>query len=116
MKPPENSFAAQTERGKTHFQKHCTSCHGEDGTGLAMESFKVQPADLTKIKARRGVSKFPVKQIARMIDGRQLVEAHGPRDMPVWGKVFTESENLDDEQLKGKLGELIAYLMKIQEG
>jgi len=35
--------------------------------------------------------------------------------MPIWGKVFSEEEMLDDAQVKAKLGEIVAYLMSIQE-
>ena len=52
--------------------------------------------------------------VASMIDGRKMAKSHGSRDMPVWGEVFSKQENLTEDQIKGKLAEIIAYLMLIQ--
>lgn len=114
-KPPENSKWAQSEKGKVHFQKYCTSCHGEDGKGLVIDSLSTQPADLTRIVSSTKNGVFPILNVANMIDGRRRVKSHGPRDMPIWGEKFSEEEFLDEDQIKGKLAEIIAYLMSIQE-
>jgi len=45
------------------------------------------PADLTRIAARRGGS-FPDGEVARFVDGRFDLPAHGTREMPVWGERF----------------------------
>lgn len=105
---------AQAALGKEHFQMHCVGCHGPDGKGGTMITSDVQPADLTTIMTRRGVEEFPVMEIARMIDGRNRVEAHGTATMPIWGEVFTSGELLNEEQVEGKLEEIIAYLVSIQ--
>ena len=115
QKPPKNSRAAQASKGKAHFQKYCTSCHGEDGKGLIIDTMSIQPSDLTQINTMRRTNEFPILEIANMIDGRRMSKYHGPRDMPVWGEKFAEEEYLNETQIKGKLGELIAYLMSIQE-
>lgn len=114
--PPENSKFAQTQRGKAHYLNYCSDCHGENGKGLKIDSLEKQPADLTIIQARRREDAFPILEVARIIDGRKMAEAHGSRKMPVWGEVFSEDEHLDETQIKGKLGEIIAYLMSIQGG
>lgn len=50
------------------------------------------PADLTVLtKKNNGV--FPFNSVYEVIDGRQLVIAHGTRDMPIWGDRFTPSPN-----------------------
>ena len=113
--PPKGSFAAQSARGKVHFMKYCSSCHGEDGRGLTIDTLNQQPADLTQISKSYRTSKFPILEIAHMIDGRQMPNAHGDRQMPVWGEVFSEQEHLDEDQIKGKLAEIISYLMILQE-
>lgn len=114
--PPENSKMAQKERGRALFEKYCFSCHGNNGDGAVADTLKTRPMDLTKIVKRRNVKSFPVQEIAKYIDGRHEVEAHGPREMPVWGNDLKDLENLNSEkELRGKLGELIAYLMSIQE-
>jgi len=115
QKPPTNSLVAQAERGKIHFMEYCSPCHGEDAKGLIIDTINDRPADLTRIMFKRKVSEFPVMEIAQFIDGRNMVKAHGTRAMPIWGEVFSTQEHLDETQIKGKMGELIAYLMRIQE-
>lgn len=112
--PPKNSLEAQAELGKVHFQMHCMGCHGPDGKGGTMLSQDVQPADLTTIQARRSVDEFPVMEIARLIDGRNRVEAHGTTTMPIWGEVFTSGEMMNEDAIEGKMEEIIAYLITIQ--
>ncbi len=77
--------------GRELFGFYCASCHGGDGTGNGpvASALNTRPADLTRIAARRsGI--FPAGEIAEYIDGRRDVAAHGPRDMPVWGRVLAE--------------------------
>lgn len=113
--PPENSLWAQGQKGKVHFQKYCVSCHGEDGTGLVIDSLFTQPADLTKITASNKSGAFPLLYVANKIDGRKMANAHGSRAMPIWGEVFSKEELLEESQIRGKLAEIIAYLMSIQQ-
>ncbi len=113
--PPKGSRAAQAKIGKEHYMNYCSSCHGEDGKGLKMDDLTRQPFDLTRIVLDRKMTEFPILEIANIIDGRKMVEAHGSRDMPIWGEVFSEGEYLKEEEIKGRLAEIIAYLMSIQE-
>ena len=85
------------------------------GDGVEASKLEVKPPDLTKITYRRRAKNFPIADIARFIDGRQFAKSHGDREMPIWGKVFTEQENMDSDQLKGTLGDIIGYLISIQE-
>jgi len=112
--PPKNTRAAQAIKGKVHFQKYCVQCHGEDGKGLIIDSLSTKPANLTRITSSRRKVEFPVLQIANIIDGRKMAKSHGTRQMPIWGEVFSDQEYLDESQIKGKLAEIIAYLMSIQ--
>ena len=114
--PPENSRPAQVERGKAHYMEYCSACHGQDGKGIVIDSLQKQPADLTRLTRSYGVKEFPILPVARSIDGRKLSKAHKDRDMPLWGDVFAQEELMDESQIKGRLAELIAYLMTIQEG
>ena len=54
-------------------------------------------------------------QVARFIDGRAEVKAHGPRDMPVWGECFY-AETHDESAVQARIAELVAYLQSIQTG
>ena len=113
-KPPEGSRAAQAQLGKEHYMKYCSSCHGKNAKGVQVDSLAVMPPDLTRIQARRKTGEFPVLYVARKIDGRTMPDAHGSRQMPVWGEVFSEEEYLSEAEISGKLAEIIAYLINIQ--
>jgi tetratricopeptide (TPR) repeat protein len=114
-RPPDPMLA---EIGAPYFQSYCASCHGMDarGSGPAATSLRTPPADLTRIAARRG-GKFPEGEIAQFIDGRFSLEAHGTREMPVWGEVFTRSiPDADSAESisRGKVLVLLEYLRSIQ--
>jgi mono/diheme cytochrome c family protein len=107
------------ELGETVFRSYCASCHGLDarGNGPAASALSVPPANLRRISARRGGT-FPDAEIARKIDGRFDIDAHGTREMPVWGTVFAadipEGE-VAESVTRGRLAVLIEYLKAIQE-
>lgn len=114
--PPKNTRAAQAVAGKALFIEQCAGCHGGEGVVVEkslVDSLTAIPPDLARINKRRGVREFPVAEIARIIDGRILTQVHGPREMPVWGQVY-EDEGMEEGEIKGKKGELIAYLMSLQ--
>lgn len=49
--------------------------------------------DLTALaKNNNGV--FPFDRVYQIIDGRREVLAHGPRDMPVWGRNFNMQSSI----------------------
>lgn len=112
--PPKNSRAAQAMRGKAFFMENCTGCHGPNANKELVATLESPPRDLAKIMKRRRTSTFPIVEIASYIDGRRVLKHH-KRDMPAWGKYFEDEEKLTDHEIKGKMGELIAYLMTIQE-
>ena len=105
----------QAQRGKVIFDKYCVSCHGAHGDGIGASNLETKPADLTTIVARRRLKKFPVAEIARYIDGRQFIASHGSREMPIWGDIFSKENDGSEGDLQGKMAELVAYLMSIQE-
>jgi hypothetical protein len=47
-------------------------------------TFLKRPADITQL-AKKNNGVFPVSRVYEIIDGRQEVATHGPRDMPIWG-------------------------------
>ena len=82
--------AQQLDAGRTEYQAHCAACHGIDGkgNGPASDELKTHPADLTMLaKNNNGV--FPYKAITEVIDGRKAFNAHGTREMPIWGHQLT---------------------------
>ena len=55
---------------------------------------RVPVPDLTRIAARHG-GKFPDNWVYRVIDGRESLLSHGPRDMPVWGVELWREQGAD---------------------
>lgn len=76
-------------------------------------SITTPPANLRRLSERYG-NPLPEAQIARFIDGRADVKAHGPRDMPVWGDRFYQEFGGGERQVKRRIAELVAYLQSIQ--
>ena len=115
----ESTSAQLVKSGKEEFHRYCISCHGMDarGTGPASGALKASPADLTEIVKRRGGGEFPVEEISGKIDGRANLPAHGTREMPIWGRDFSEKlgdKSLGEEVATGKVTVLIEYLKSIQ--
>jgi mono/diheme cytochrome c family protein len=76
---------------KAMFDSYCASCHGKDakGTGPAAKALVKAPADLTTIAKRNGGT-FPDVKVKRFIEGADEINAHGSRDMPIWGSLFRD--------------------------
>jgi mono/diheme cytochrome c family protein len=107
------------ELGQPVFERHCVSCHGAEGRGDGPVASVLHPppADLTTIAARRGGS-FPGGEIARFIDGRFSIPAHGPRAMPVWGQRFgadIPEADIGESITRGRIATLVEYLKSIQQ-
>lgn len=105
--------------GENQFQQYCSSCHGMDarGKGPTAVALVKAPANLRTIAQRRGGT-FPEDEILGLIDGRNEISAHGNREMPVWGRAFSEAVgggSLGEEYSSGKFKVLIEYLKAIQE-
>ena len=104
--------------GESVFLRHCAVCHGESGRGdgPAAGALRVAPADLTRIATRRGGS-FPEGEIARFVDGRFTVVAHGTREMPIWGQRLGEQipdAGVSEEVVRGQISVVVEYLKSIQ--
>ena len=117
--------------GKSEFQSSCAPCHGVDakGKGPFSAQLKVPPADLT-VLARKNNGVLPLNAIYEIIDGRKVIEAHGTREMPIWGRQYTQ-ETLSvylspdalhndfafnpDDVVRTRILSLIDYLNRIQE-
>jgi hypothetical protein len=75
------------------------------------------PPDLRYLGERYGMP-LPTGTIARFIDGRQYVAAHGPRDMPVWGRRFYDvwkAKQSSEGDLQVQIRDIMHYLNTIQE-
>jgi len=105
--------------GKELYGRFCASCHGTTGRGdgPVAGAFKVEVPDLTLI-ARRAQGVYPRDRIAKIIDGRYILGAHGSRTMPVWGEDLSRLEvgNPDAERstrlIIGRLADYVWLLQK----
>ncbi len=108
--------------GKKEYEHSCLLCHGKNakGNGLYVAVLAEKPADLTKLKIKNyGV--FPYKKLYNIIDGREEIESHGTRVMPIWGNSLRSERWLDinpryaETQVRGRIFEILLYLETIQE-
>lgn len=120
------SFAAEKsdriDRGKKEYDAKCAICHGSaaKGDGPYREFISKIP-DLTVLaKNNKGV--FPINRVYEVVDGRQVVKAHGTRDMPIWGREYSiaaveQYRDVDYDQeafVRTRILSLIDYLYRIQ--
>ena len=111
----ERPDPAAAAKGKLIYQRYCTSCHGSEGRGngpLAAE-LRTAPTDLTRL-AEKNTGRFPVELVARSIDGRRTVRAHGAPDMPVWGEIFPRTGGTDSPSVDSAVGRITQYVWSIQ--
>jgi mono/diheme cytochrome c family protein len=100
--------------GAATFGAYCTVCHGPagKGDGPAAKVLTTPPADLTQISKRHG-GKYPAASVRMSIIGDTALPAHGTRDMPMWGPVFSHTEGDATSMLR--LRNLVGYLESFQE-
>jgi mono/diheme cytochrome c family protein len=116
---PRGADPVLAEVGQPIFQRYCAACHGIGGRGdgPSASALRKPPADLTAIAKRRG-GEFPAGEIARFIDGRFDLPAHGSREMPVWGERFGSDipdAGLGESVARGNIASLVEYLKSIQQ-
>jgi mono/diheme cytochrome c family protein len=103
--------------GERVFATHCASCHGTmgEGDGPVAPAISVAVPNLRALNQRYGGA-FPADEVARYIDGRDLPDAHGERQMPVWGDVFEATENIVSgaEAPATRIAALLEHLRAIQ--
>ncbi len=105
--------------GQELFTRFCSSCHGADGRGdgPVTPALRTAPPDLTRIAARHGGT-FPDDAVYRAIDGRDIVIAHGPREMPVWGHELWREQGAEVSaglKTQAAIERLVEWLRSIQQ-
>ena len=108
--------------GKIEYESNCAGCHGDNGKGGPFADYlKVAPPDLSQLSKRNG-GVFPFERVYKVIDGRQEVKGHGPRDMPIWGRDYQLKAGGDyvdvgydpEAYVRGRILALIDYLNRLQ--
>lgn len=117
---PTPAPAGEGGPGRILYLTHCQGCHGLEGRGdgPAAASLRTRPTDLTRLWQRYGTP-LDRARLTAYIDGRGLLEVHGPREMPVWGDEFFEdapplTPNLVEGAKQHLISVLVEYLETIQ--
>jgi mono/diheme cytochrome c family protein len=110
--------AEDATEGRVLYTRYCGACHGvaADGNGPIASVLRRPPTDLRHLGARYGT--LASDEIARFIDGRNAVTAHGPREMPVWGERFAAPEPEATGRapaIDARIRRVVNYLRTIQE-
>jgi mono/diheme cytochrome c family protein len=109
--------------GKYEYDAHCAACHGLSGKGdgpfaQLLKSGTVVPNVTELSKKNNGV--FPFARVFETIDGTVPIMAHGPTDMPIWGreykvKSYYLNPNYDPEAfVRAKILALTEYVYRLQ--
>ena len=119
-------FAQQTkpDMGKREFEANCASCHGLDGKGNGPlgNLLRVGPPDLTQL-AKKNQGMLPMNRLYEVIEGG-TVPAHGPREMPIWGREYRidDAEHLREARgnydsaalVRARILLLLEYINRLQ--
>lgn len=111
--------AEDTAEGRVIYMRYCGACHGiaADGNGPIAPVLRRSPTDLRRLGGRYGTP-LSSDAVARFVDGRAAVTAHGPRDMPVWGERFAAPEPEASGRtppIDPRIRRVVDYLRTIQE-
>ena len=103
---------------KSLFRSLCASCHGltGDGDGPVADALKFKMKPFSKLAARND-GEFPRYRVEQIIDGREDVNAHGSRLMPVWGTYYREKHQGSgaDESARTIINFLVQYIEAMQQ-
>jgi mono/diheme cytochrome c family protein len=101
--------------GSEMYRTYCAVCHGPDGkgNGPAAPAMKVPPTDLTQLSRKNGGT-FPDMRVSSIIQGDNVLAAHGSREMPMWGDVFRGVQR-DEAMVKLRVHNLTQYVASLQQ-
>ena len=99
--------------GKGTYDAYCAVCHGRDGKGHgpAAPALKGPLPDLTRLAAPSG--QFKSVDVLEVVTGVRRPTAHGTREMPMWGPVFTSVEKQEVSKLR--IYNLAKYIESMQQ-
>jgi mono/diheme cytochrome c family protein len=117
--------ADKLDVGKMQYDVSCAVCHGSAGKGDGpLKSQLVSHVTDLTVLAKNNKGVFPFDRVYQVIDGRQEVKAHGPREMPVWGRAFSMQTSIFFENYppydiesnaRSRILSLTEYLYRLQE-
>jgi mono/diheme cytochrome c family protein len=105
--------------GRVLYARYCAACHGleADGRGPVASVLVRPPTDLRWLGDRYG-RPLDAGRLARWVDGREEVAAHGPRTMPVWGERFAApapEESGRPPAIDPRIRKMVEYLQTLQQ-
>jgi len=106
--------ATSAASGEKMYISYCAVCHGTDGkgNGPAAPALKDPVPDLTTLAQRNG-GKYPADHVASVLRfGTGGLIAHGSKDMPIWGPLFSSMGSSSTEALR--ISNLTHYLQTLQ--
>ena len=122
-----NALAAdKLDIGKSEYDTACAVCHGLTGKGDdgPLKSLLARPVPNLTVLAKNNKGVFPFDRVYQIIDGRQEVKAHGPREMPVWGRAFNTETSIyfdnypphdSESAVRSRILALTEYLYRLQK-
>ncbi len=126
-----NTFAAKKsdiklDVGKMEYNAACAVCHGLTGKGDdgPLKALLVRPVPNLTALAKNNKGVFPFDRVYQVIDGRQEVASHGPREMPVWGRAFSMQSSLyfenyppqdSESAARSRILAITEYLYRLQD-
>ncbi len=122
-----NALAAdKLDVGKMEYNASCAVCHGLTGKGDdgPLKELLARPVPNLTTLAKNNKGIFPFDRVFQIIDGRQEVKAHGPRNMPIWGNAFNNQSSLyfdnypqqDSESAgRSRILAITEYLYRLQD-
>ncbi len=110
--------------GRLEYEGACATCHGLSGKGDGPVAplLTARTPDLT-VLARDNKGVYPFDRVLKTIDGTVEVKTHGPRQMPVWGRIFRQQSSLyldtfpppdPDSAARSRMLALAEYLYRLQ--
>jgi mono/diheme cytochrome c family protein len=108
--------AAEDDTGARLYFNHCAACHGDqgEGGGPVAASMRVTVPNLRTLAMRNGGT-FPADSVAAYVDGRELMAAHGDRQMPIWGDVFKGSDRGAAERtVRRRIQAVVDFIAQLQ--
>lgn len=116
--------ADKLDIGKMEYEGACAVCHGSTGKGDGpLKSQLVSRMPDLSVLARNNNGVFPFDRVFQIIDGRQEIKSHGPREMPVWGRGFNMQSSIyfenypphdTESAARSRMLALTEYLYRLQ--